>query len=300
MNPAPARQFPGIRYGLIGGVCVVILSLVGMVEAFNQREIVTDVITMGQTLLLLVAAFVAYLGTQRAQPRRAGTVLVSGIASGLIMSVLLSLFVLLGNTVNMRQVFINASPLLFQLLTFGQESLGAGIGLLLLAGALVGLLAGLLSLLPGLVRRALITAFSSVTFAGMLQDLVTPILGEAGPLADLNDFLYPGNGLCIEGAVTVFIVVAAFTAAWARKGDAVRSRIRSLPAARRRVLNIAYIVVGVFILFALPQILGLFLSEVLTIIGLYIILGLGLNIIVGFAGMLDLGHVAYFAIGSYT
>ena len=57
MNPAAARHFPGIRYGLIGGVCVVILSLIGMVEAFNQREIVTDVITMGQTLLLLVAAF---------------------------------------------------------------------------------------------------------------------------------------------------------------------------------------------------------------------------------------------------
>ena len=71
MNPAPARHFPGIRYGLIGGVCVVILSLIGMVEAFNQREIVTDVITMGQTLLLLMAAFVAYLGAQRAQPRRA-------------------------------------------------------------------------------------------------------------------------------------------------------------------------------------------------------------------------------------
>jgi len=33
MNPAPARHFPGIRYGLIGGVCVVILSLIGMVEA---------------------------------------------------------------------------------------------------------------------------------------------------------------------------------------------------------------------------------------------------------------------------
>ena len=300
MNPAPAHQFPGIRYGLIGGVCVVILSLIGMVEAFNQREIITDVITMGQTLLLLVAAFVAYLGAQRAQPRRAQTVLVSGIASGLIMSALLSLFVLLGNTVNLRQVFINASPLLFQLLTFGQESLGAGIGLLLMAGALVGLLAGLLSLLSGLVRRALITAFSFVTFAGMLQDLVTPILVEAGPLADLNDFLYPGNGLCIEGAVTVFIVIAALTAAWARKGDVVRSRIRSMPPARRRFLNIAYIVVGVFILFVLPQILGLFLSEVLTIIGLYIMLGLGLNIIVGFAGMLDLGHVAYFAIGSYT
>ncbi len=54
------------------------------------------------------------------------------------------------------------------------------------------------------------------------------------------------------------------------------------------------------VLFILPQILGLFLSEVLTIVGLYVLLGLGLNIVVGYAGLLDLGYVAFFAIGAYT
>jgi len=34
--------------------------------------------------------------------------------------------------------------------------------------------------------------------------------------------------------------------------------------------------------------------------GLYIILGLGLNIVVGLAGLLDLGYVAFYAIGAYT
>jgi branched-chain amino acid transport system permease protein len=54
------------------------------------------------------------------------------------------------------------------------------------------------------------------------------------------------------------------------------------------------------VLLIAPQILGLFLSEVLTIVGLYVLLGLGLNIVVGFAGLLDLGYVAFFAIGSYV
>jgi branched-chain amino acid transport system permease protein len=54
------------------------------------------------------------------------------------------------------------------------------------------------------------------------------------------------------------------------------------------------------LLILLPHILGLFLSEVLTIVGLYVLLGLGLNIVVGYAGLLDLGYVAFFAIGSYT
>ena len=30
------------------------------------------------------------------------------------------------------------------------------------------------------------------------------------------------------------------------------------------------------------------------------LMGLGLNIVVGFAGLLDLGYVAFFAIGAYT
>jgi branched-chain amino acid transport system permease protein len=44
----------------------------------------------------------------------------------------------------------------------------------------------------------------------------------------------------------------------------------------------------------------LFLSQALFIIGLYVVMGLGLNIVVGFAGLLDLGYVAFFAFGAYT
>jgi ABC-type branched-subunit amino acid transport system permease subunit len=40
--------------------------------------------------------------------------------------------------------------------------------------------------------------------------------------------------------------------------------------------------------------------SVLADTGYYVILALGLNIVVGFAGLLDLGYVAFFAIGSYA
>jgi branched-chain amino acid transport system permease protein len=58
-----------------------------------------------------------------------------------------------------------------------------------------------------------------------------------------------------------------------------------------------------FILFAsLPFILdpngGLIFD--LTLALAYVVMALGLNIIVGFAGLLDLGYVAFFAIGAYT
>jgi branched-chain amino acid transport system permease protein len=58
-----------------------------------------------------------------------------------------------------------------------------------------------------------------------------------------------------------------------------------------------------FVLFAaLPFILdpngGLIFD--LTLALAYVVMALGLNIIVGFAGLLDLGYVAFFAIGAYT
>ncbi len=40
--------------------------------------------------------------------------------------------------------------------------------------------------------------------------------------------------------------------------------------------------------------------DVATMVGIYICMGLGLNVVVGFAGLLDLGFVAFFAIGAYT
>ena len=35
-------------------------------------------------------------------------------------------------------------------------------------------------------------------------------------------------------------------------------------------------------------------------IGVYVLLAIGLNVVVGWAGLLDLGFIAFYAIGSYT
>jgi branched-chain amino acid transport system permease protein len=87
---------------------------------------------------------------------------------------------------------------------------------------------------------------------------------------------------------------------WQSKGGTVRTRVEGLPTGQQRTLKLTSMLVMALILMVLPKILGLFLSEVLTIVGLYVLLGLGLNIVVGFAGLLDLGYVAFFAVGSYV
>src|SRR5207249_3401539 len=43
-----------------------------------------------------------------------------------------------------------------------------------------------------------------------------------------------------------------------------------------------------------------YLFRVLDQAGIYLLLALGLNVVVGYAGLLDLGYVAFYAIGAYT
>src|SRR5690606_36069836 len=40
--------------------------------------------------------------------------------------------------------------------------------------------------------------------------------------------------------------------------------------------------------------------DIATLVLIYVMLGLGLNIVVGFAGLLDLGFVGFYAVGAYT
>ncbi len=90
----------------------------------------------------------------------------------------------------------------------------------------------------------------------------------------------------------------------ARKGRAsFRDRIDGLP----RSAKIAGMVVAAIFFYALPLLELPFISTpdtdfggVLFIVSVYVLVALGLNIVVGYAGLLDLGYVGFYAIGAYT
>jgi branched-chain amino acid transport system permease protein len=289
----------GIKVGLIMGAVGVLLSLIGMVEAFSQRSVISEVISMGHTLLLLVALFGGYLAAQRATRTESAYPILTSLLSGLVAGGVLSLLVLLGSVVNLRKIFINASPLLYGLLTFDLEP-GGGTIFLLLFGALSGLLAGLFYLSSPLVRRVLGISLGCMVITGVLQDLLRPTFALWGPLAIINDWLYAANGLTLWGAASLFIGTALVTYLWAKRGETLRRAFQQTSPGKQRAVRLTGWGFLALLLILLPHILGLFFSEVLTIVGLYVLLGLGLNIVVGYAGLLDLGYVAFFAIGSYT
>src|SRR4028118_101553 len=89
----------------------------------------------------------------------------------------------------------------------------------------------------------------------------------------------------------------------ARVQSAGRSRAAIFAAAPRSPRDIVVFAAVLIFLLAFPfidQTLGLRLMGALLPIGIYTLLAMGLNIVVGYAGLLDLGYAAFFAIGAYT
>ncbi|MBS4030572.1 MAG: branched-chain amino acid ABC transporter permease [Clostridiales bacterium] len=65
-------------------------------------------------------------------------------------------------------------------------------------------------------------------------------------------------------------------------------------------VRFSFIVLILVLTLLLPQMSSRYTQEVLTNAWFYIVVCLGLNIIVGFAGLLSLGYAAFFAVGAYT
>lgn len=65
-------------------------------------------------------------------------------------------------------------------------------------------------------------------------------------------------------------------------------------------LKIVIAVVDLLIVIPLVGIQNSYYLDVITQVGIYAVLAIGLNIVVGFAGLLDLGYVGFYAAGAYV
>ena len=77
----------------------------------------------------------------------------------------------------------------------------------------------------------------------------------------------------------------------------------SVLAMRTRQDKLVVVIVGAVALLLLPfmlQFAGNAWVRIVDIALLYVLLALGLNIVVGYAGLLDLGYVAFYAVGAYV
>lgn len=284
-----------IKLGLFGGIAGVLIALIGMVDAFDKNDIIANVLSMSQVILMAIAFMVAFLAASRAQRTNRAMAIPGAVIAGAVSALLIALLALGIVPLNLRAVFVNATPqLVKELSPVG----GAGvIGALLLvaAGAIVGLVAALVSYFPKVLRGSLLLSLITVVLIALLKDVLVVVVPKG-----LGKFLYASKGLTVLGALVLFIVIWVLAYLWAELRPRVAASVSRIPPQRQQVLRLVVTMVALVTLFILPRLLGAYLSEVSDLVGFYIIMALGLNVVVGFAGLLDLGYVAFFAIGAYT
>ena len=284
-----------LRIGVLGGVISIYLCLVGIVPVFADRPLITGVVEFGQAALLIAFGAVGYLAARGQLKVSHSRAVVAGSVVGAITGAFLTGLVLVGSVVDLRAVFLNASPELYALLTSGQGTEWAWFPIVV--GAITGGLAGVLAGLPAGMRSLLLWGLESLVFFGLFAGLLrTPML--VTPLADLARYLLAPDGLTIPGAIVVFFGTIATLALIRRTKP--RQRVDALPTAQRRLVvgPVAILALAVILLF--PLAMGSFFAQVIATVALFILLGLGLNITLGLAGLLDLGFVAFYAVGAYT
>ncbi len=142
--------------------------------------------------------------------------------------------------------------------------------------------------LPEALIMALLTAL-----------LTIPILGIRVKVDGINVALQ-GDGTPVYIAMAAVFLIRLFQEPLRAVAGLVRIE-RLLPTpermeAHRPVLLAALVIMALIWPFTASR--GA--VDVATLALIYVLLGLGLNIVVGFAGLLDLGYVAFYAVGAYT
>jgi branched-chain amino acid transport system permease protein len=300
-----------IRAGALGGVVTIFLALVGLIGNFTDLNIVGEAITFA-LIALVSAPFVAGYAVTRPRVEAGERVelgrrptLVAGVVAGATAGLVFGAAVVFADAFGVeriRQVFLNVTPDLIEFVTFGLPPLAGALVLVVISAVAGGVGAGL-RVIPERVRKPLVSAAASVLALGFLQRIVPIALDQ---LNLEREWLFDRStgGLTWFGAAAVAAVAAALSVAKARYGEALRAKVFPPPGAEEDegVAPLRFVVFAVLaaLLIALPWIVGEAISQVLGTVLIYVLLGLGLNIVVGYAGLLDLGYVFFFAVGAYA
>ncbi len=160
------------------------------------------------------------------------------------------------------------------------------------------------------VRRFVILAIAMA----VLEVMTGPPGSTDAPTEGIaHSFTQPSSFFGLFGTVrwVVFLFLAlvlwGVASLWAWRGASIKSTLSSVTAVPRQVsqrkvtrrgFGVALFIVALF----LPHIVTdpFWHAAMVEQIAIYVLLAMGLNVVVGFAGLLDLGYVAFYAIGAYT
>ena len=294
----PLRRALGV--GLIFGVVAVYGATVGILPLMDARWIIVNVVSLGDAALIAIALGAGAIVATRSKSSDFGALATSSLLAGGVAGSLLAFLAFAMQVLPLRGIFIALSPALLKTLTFG---LGAplGGGVLVVGAALLAVLGFALALAPEKLRKPVLVGLAFVVVFGVFQELIQ-IMMQSGAATDwLRGLIYTWEGLTLPGALAIFILACCGSYLWTKwlRRPAQEWFVRLSPAKQGHVRT-ARVVLFVVLLLVLPIVAGSYIGQVMMLVGLYILMGMGLNLEVGLAGLLDLGFVAFFAVGAYA
>lgn len=402
-----------LRNAAYVGVVAILLAFMDVYSSFGEKDVIADFFTLSQLLFYATLFTGGLVAARGVTGRGVGLSVLNGLVGGAIVAGILSLLVAFVDAVNfadIRFVFANFSPLDDSALMQGQAEALPAMILLVVAGAVVGALAGFIAQLPMRIQNTVFGAVAGVVIIGVLQGQINRIvtLGDAVAISltffvgymavkalgfkSNLELLLTGAGVGVASAILfgvaasmtgmerdtllrgsqqlepillmlpvagdlfsllvfggVFVLFGLFGAVATTLGRQMHDAgwyfmavtlalgvlastraldlplalvilvifsltfaivptlsvsataiYESLPRPARTVNRRVFFVVVLVILLVVPPFMGASLANTLNLVMIYIIMGVGMNVMIGYAGLLDLGYVASFAIGAYT
>lgn len=297
-----------VKIGLLLALVSVFVALTNMPVNLDRRVLIEPIFSMGYLSLFWLPAAFGLLVCR--EPVLAGMAahtkgrreVLAGALVGLIGGAGLSVLTVLLDNFNLRDPLVNWSPQLLDLLSF-QRDTGFGVGIWLAIGLLSGTLGGLAHVLPATARRVLGWGIGAVISFAVFETVIVDLSeGFAWLGAEwlTDEFYFIRGGLTMHGTAVLAVLGGLFGAFGRDRTRRAKERFQALEGTSRTRANVTGLLVCGVALVVLPLFLGGITNELLANVGLFVLLALGLNIVVGLAGILDLGYVAFFAIGGYT
>ena len=289
---APTALLGGLAIGVLAALPTVILLL------FNSDDYRGLLDISLKAIPFVAATWLAWQSHLRGNEQRQviATWLVSAFLIGIVTFGFALVFEVKGT---LRGVLVNVDRDWVEVVTFdNRRDLWRGIALLLLATGSAGLAGALMRIVPEVPRRALLYGLGITLLVGAFGETVRLILQENLDRDTLRE-IFRRDTLRENAALTLFIVSTAAGFLWAMFGGRARQQFDAMAYERRHHVNQLGMLLFAALLLALPWLIGRTLSDVAVTIGIFVLMGLGLNIAIGLAGLLDLGYVTNYAVGAY-
>ncbi len=199
----------------------------------------------------------------------------------------------------LRSVLVNIDRDWVDVVTFDNRTeLMNGIMTLSFASIAAGLVGSIFYLIPPIPRRALLYGLGVTLMVGAFGETVRLILQENLDRDTLRE-IFRRDTLRQNPALMLLVISTVAGFLWAIFGQRVRTSFATMETSQRRVVNGIGMLIFAGVLLMLPWLIGRTLSDVAVTIGIFVLMGLGLNIAIGLAGLLDLGYVTNYAVGAY-